>query len=78
MTNFLVNGGPVNTSAWSWIITSNSYVCFVKEGKKEKKTEKYMETDSFRDDGAGLGVTGDDLDGAMTRGEEDDNRCEEE
>ena len=46
--------------------------CFVKEGKK------YLETDSFRDDGAGLGVAGDDLDGAVTRGHEDDNRCEEE
>ena len=37
-----------------------------------------METDSFRDDGAGLGVTGDDLDSFMTRGKEDGNRCEEE
>ena len=37
-----------------------------------------METDSFRDYGASLRVTGDDLDGFMAGGEEEDNRCEEE
>ena len=42
MTKFLVNGEPVNTNAWSWIITSNSYVYFVKEGKKNENIWKLI------------------------------------
>ena len=52
------------------MILNNNFQVFV---IKKVKNWKYVETDSFRDDGAGLGVTGDDLDGVITREKEEDN-----